>query len=109
MAMITRDMAKVARAMGVKVRDYRTIEIMGWVNGTIEEAVQNVIRHGKEWEEHGGKGYRQAMLLDIERKRKTEIEDTAGLIWHVAQEKGIEVPYLDFGYRVIRGLQERSA
>jgi ketopantoate reductase len=47
------------------------------------------------------------MLLDVERNRRTEIEDTGGHIWRLAQEKKIEVPYLDFGYRVVRGLDAR--
>lgn len=107
MVMITRDMVKVAHALGVEIKDYETIEVMDRCTGSIEEGVQNVIRHGKEWEERGGKGYKQAMLLDIERERKTEIEDTGGYIWRIAQEKGISVPYLDAGYRVVRGLETR--
>ncbi len=107
MVMITRDMVKVAHALGVEIKDYETIEVMDRCTGSIEEGVQNVIRHGKEWEERGGKGYKQAMLLDIERERKTEIEDTGGYIWRIAQEKSISVPYLDAGYRVVRGLETR--
>jgi len=107
MVMITRDMVKVAHALGVEIKDYETIEVMDRCTGSIEEGVQNVIRHGKEWEERGGKGYKQAMLLDIERERKTEIEDTGGYIWRIAQEKGISVPYLDAGYRVVSGLETR--
>jgi ketopantoate reductase len=47
------------------------------------------------------------MLLDVERKRKTEIEDTGGVIWHLAHENEVDVPYLDFGYRVVRAFDER--
>jgi len=107
MVMMTRDMVKVARALDVKVQDYPTIEVMDRCDGAIEEGVRNVIKHGREWEERGGKGYKQAMLLDVERGRRTEIEDTAGYIWHLAQEHGIEVPYLDFGYQLVRGFDER--
>jgi 2-dehydropantoate 2-reductase len=107
MVMMTRDMVKVARALGVKVLDYPTIEVMDRCDGEISAGVENVIRHGREWEERGGKGYKQAMLLDVERGRRTEIEDTAGYIWRLAQENGIEVPYLDFGYQLVRGFDER--
>jgi 2-dehydropantoate 2-reductase len=105
--MITRDIIKVANQLGIEVHDYPTIEVMDRVNGTIEEGINNVIRHGKEWEEHGGKGYKQAMLLDVERNRRTEIEDTGGYIWNLAQKHNIEIPYLDFGCRVVRALDER--
>ena len=107
MVMITRDMVRVAESMGVVIKDYPTIEVMDRCSGTISEGVQNVIKHGEEWEARGGKGYKQAMLLDIERGRKTEIEDTGGFIWRIAQEKGIEIPYLDTGYRIVRGLETR--
>ena len=107
MVMITRDMVKVANAIGVTIQDYPTIEVMDRCTGSIADGVQNVQKHGKEWEERGGKGYKQAMLLDIERERKTEIEETGGYIWRIAQDNGIEVPYLDAGYRVVRGLESR--
>lgn len=107
MVMITRDMVKVANAIGVTIQDYPTIEVMDRCTGSIAAGVQNVQKHGKEWEERGGKGYKQAMLLDIERERKTEIEETGGYIWRIAQDKGIKVPYLDAGYRVVRGLESR--
>jgi len=107
MVMITRDMVRVAESLGVGIKDYSTIEVMDRCNGSIAEGVQNVIRHGKEWEDRGGKGYKQAMLLDIERERKTEIEDTGGYIWRIAKKKGIDIPYLDAGYRIVRGLEAR--
>ncbi len=107
MVMITRDMVRVAQACGVEIRDYPTIEVMERCRGSVAEGVAAVMRQGCEWEERGGKGYKQAMLLDIERGRKTEIEDTAGAIWQLAKEKGIEVPYLEAGYFLVRGLEAR--
>lgn len=107
MVMITRDIVKVAKHIGIEIRDYSTIEVMDRVNGSIEEGITNVIKHGQEWEERGGKGYKQAMLLDVERNRRSEIEDTGGFIWQLAQKHEIEVPYLDFGYRVVRALDEK--
>jgi len=107
MVMITRDMVRVAKSLGVEIKDYPTIEVMDRCTGRIQEGVQAVIRHGKEWEDRGGKGYKQAMLLDIERERKTEIEETGGYIWRIAEEKGIEIPFLDAGYRIVRGLEAR--
>lgn len=109
MVMMTRDMIRVAQQYGVVVQDYPTIEVMDRVNGSVEEGVGNVIRHGQEWEARGGKGYKQAMLLDVERGRRTEIEDTAGYIRRLAWQKNIDVPYLDFGYRVVKAFDDRLA
>jgi ketopantoate reductase len=107
MVMMTRDMVKTAQALGVKVRDYPTIEVMNRCQRSVMEGVENVIQQGKDWEARGGKGYKQAMLLDIERQRKTELEDTGFYIWELASENSIEVPYLETGVRVVRGLERR--
>jgi 2-dehydropantoate 2-reductase len=109
MVMMTRDMVRTAQALGVDVQDYPTIEVMDRCEGSIEEGVQNVIQHGVEWEARGGKGYKQAMLLDIERERKTELDDTGLYIWNLAKENHIDVPYLEMGVRVVRGLEKRFA
>lgn len=105
LVMITRDMLKTAQAIGVSVRDYPTIDVMYRCEGPVEESVRNVIRKGKSWELQGGAGYKQAMLLDIERERKTEIEDTGEYIWKLALEHGLNVPYLELGCRVVLGLE----
>jgi ketopantoate reductase len=104
--MITRDIVKVASHLGHEIRDYPTIEVMDRVAGSIEDGVQSVIRHGQEWESHGGKGYKQAMLLDVERRRRTEIEDTGGYVWRLARKHKIEIPYLDFGFHVVHAFDE---
>ena len=70
MVMMTRDMVTTAQALGVEVRDYPTIEVMDRCHGTVMEGVENVIQQGKDWEARGGKGYKQAMLLDIEPNEK---------------------------------------
>ena len=107
MVMMTRDMVRTAHALGVEVRDYPTIEVMDRCEGSVEEGVKNVIQQGKDWEMRGGKGYKQAMLLDIERERKTELEDTGIYIWKQAMEMGIDVPNLESGVRVVRGLERQ--
>jgi 2-dehydropantoate 2-reductase len=106
MVRMAREEVAVAEAAGFQVRDYPTIEIMGRVQGSLDESVNYVIAQGRMWEEHGGKGYNQGMLLDIERQRRTEIEDTGGYIVRLADEKKIPVPYLETGYRVVKALEQ---
>jgi 2-dehydropantoate 2-reductase len=106
---ITREEVTVARAAGATVRDYPTIEIMGRIRGSLEDSVNYVMEQGRMWEEHGGKGYRQGMLLDIERRRRTEIEQTGWYIVRLADKLGINVPYLETGCRVVRALEQSWA
>lgn len=107
LVMITRDMLRVADTIGVHIRDYPTIDVMYRCEGSVEESVHKVIQKGEFWDAHGGKGYKQAMLLDIERERKTELEDTGLYIWKLAVENKVDVPYLEMGVRVVRGLESR--
>ncbi len=108
MVMMTREGLAIAEAAGVQVRDYPTIEIMDRCRGTIEEGVDSVIAQGRQWEDRGGKGYKQAMLLDVERGRKTEIEETGGYLVRRARQLGLTIPYLDAGYRIVRALDQRA-
>ncbi len=108
-ARMAREEVQVASAAGVQVRDYPTIEIMGRIQGSLEESTQYVIGQGRMWEENGGAGYRQGMLLDIERGRRTEMEETGGTIVRLAGQYGIAVPYLDTACRVIRALEQSWA
>ncbi|MBI4788975.1 MAG: 2-dehydropantoate 2-reductase [Chloroflexi bacterium] len=107
--MMTREGVTVAERMGIQLRDYPTIEIMDRCRGAVEEGVASVMAQGKAWEEHGGKGYKQAMLLDVERGRKTEVEETAGYLVRRAEEFGLTVPFLETGYHVVRGLEQAIA
>lgn len=107
LVMITRDMLQVAEKIGVQIRDYPTIDVMYRCQGSVEDSIRKVIEKGKYWEAHGGKGYKQAMLLDIERARKTELEDTGLYIWKIAVENKVNVPFLEMGVRVVRGLESR--
>jgi ketopantoate reductase len=79
---------------------------MGRIQGSIDESVQFVIEQGKMWEENGGEGYRQGMLLDVERHRRSEMEETGGYIVRQADKVGIAVPYLDTGCKVVRALEQ---
>jgi 2-dehydropantoate 2-reductase len=106
---MAREEVAVARAAGVLIQDYPTIEIMGRIQGELQESVNYVIKQGRMWEEHGGRGYRQGMLLDIERQRKTEIEETGWYIVRLAEKLEIDVPYLETGCRVVRALEQQWA
>jgi ketopantoate reductase len=103
---MAREEVAVARAVGVQTQDYDTIEIMGRVQDSLDQSVRFVMEQGSMWAQHGGQGYRQGMLLDVERGRRTEMEDTGGYIVRLARQFGIDVPYLDTGCRVVRALEQ---
>lgn len=52
---------------------------------------------------------RFSTLQDLDAKRETEIEMFSGTLVRLGKELGIETPYNDFAYHVIRCLEEKNA
>jgi len=102
---ITHECASVASACGVQVEDYQGFPIRSIVDAPREQAVQMILARGENLERSGQTSVRISMLQDILRGRKTEIEETAGYVVQRAREGGIAVPDVEFGYRLVRGVE----
>ncbi len=102
---ITHECAAVAAACGVRVEDYQGFPIRSIVDASREEAVETILTRGANLERSGQTSVRISMLQDILKGRKTEIEETAGYVVRRAREQGIAVPDVEFGYRLVRGVE----
>ncbi len=102
---ITHECVKVAAAWGVRVEDYQGFPIRSLVDATYEQAVEMILTRGANLERSGQTSVRISMLQDLLKGRKTEIEETAGYVVQRAREKDIAVPNVEFGYRVVRGVE----
>lgn len=102
---ITRECVAVARASGVEVGDYQGFTIRTLSEAPREEAVEMILARGANLERSGQTSVRISMLQDLLKGRKTEIEETAGYVVQKARELGIPIPNVEFGYRVIRGVE----
>lgn len=102
---ITHECAAVAAACGVRVEDYQGFPIRSIVDASREEAVETILTRGANLERSGQTSVRISMLQDILKGRKTEIEETAGYVVQRAREQGIAVPDVEFGYRLVRGVE----
>jgi 2-dehydropantoate 2-reductase len=102
---ITHECAKVAAACGVRVEDYQGFPIRSLVDATHESAVEMILTRGATLEKSGQTSVRISMLQDLLRERKTEVEETAGYVVQRAREQGIAVPNVEFGYRVVHGVE----
>ncbi len=76
------------------------------VEGDFEEAVGRVMEAARAMGEGPGADSRPSMLQDIERGRKTEVEETAGYIVSEAGRLGVKVPHLETCYRLIKTIDE---
>jgi 2-dehydropantoate 2-reductase len=102
---ITRECAAVARAAGVEVQDYEGLAIRTLADASVEDAVASVVERGLRMERSGQTKAKISMLQDVLQGRRTEVEDTVGYVVRRARELGVAVPNVEFGYRVVRGIE----
>jgi 2-dehydropantoate 2-reductase len=102
---ITHECAAVAAACGVQVGDFQGFPIRSIVDAPYEDAVEMILKRGAMLEQSGQTSVRISMLQDVLKGRKTEVEETAGYVVLRAREHGIAVPNVEFGYRVVCGIE----
>jgi 2-dehydropantoate 2-reductase len=103
---LTREIAAVARAKGITVRDIYKLPLLALTEGDFEVAVEKVMGSARKMIDDAGADSKPSMLQDIERGRKTEIKETTGYIISEAKRLGVEVPHLDTCYRLIKTMDE---
>jgi len=102
---ITNECAAVARAEDVEVGDYQGFAIKALADAPFDRAVDMIVERGATMERLGQTSVRISMLQDILKGRKTEVEETAGYVVRKAREHGVLVPNVEFGYRVVLGVE----
>ena len=95
----------MAKACGVEVGDYQGFPIRSIVDAPREKAVEMILNRGDMLEQSGQTSVRISMLQDVLKGRKTEIEETAGYVVQRAREHSVAIPNVEFGYRVVRGIE----
>lgn len=102
---ITHECVAVAKACGVEVGDYQGFAIRSLAEASFDRAVEMILERGGTLERSGQTSVRISMLQDLLKGRKTEVEETAGYVVQMAREQGVSVPNVEFGYRVVRGVE----
>ena len=51
---------------------------------------------------------RYSTLQDIDAKRRTEVDSLCGYLLDMAEEAGIEVPYIEYTYHAIKAIEEKN-
>lgn len=102
---ITHECVSVARAEGVEVNDYPGFTIRTLSQASFQEGVEMILARGANLEKMGQTSVRISMLQDLLKGRKTEVEETAGYVARKAREHGIAAPNVEFGYRLVRGVE----
>lgn len=102
---LTREIASVARKNGIDIKDFYKLPILTLTEGDFDAAVEKVMASARKMGDTGVDA-KPSMLQDIERGRKTEIEETAGYIISEAHGLDVDVPHLETCYRLIRTVDE---
>jgi 2-dehydropantoate 2-reductase len=101
---LMRELAEIAKADSVELKDYPQMPVKSLTESSLEDAVTASVQTGRRIEESGMTRVKISALQDVERGRKTEIEDLLGYPLSLAKKLEVETPRLELIYRLIRGL-----
>src|SRR5262249_47466376 len=97
---VTREMSRLADALGIEVTDKSTLPSASLCHGSEEDAVKLVIEVGRSYAARAPE-HRMSALQDLNAGRPLEIHETLGYALKKATEHGIATPLLDGLYRII--------
>jgi len=98
-ARITREMAALARARGIALRDQSPVPALSVAAGDEDAAVAVVQQLGATFAEKAP-GHRMSSLQDVERGRALEVDETAGFALAQGRALGLAMPTLELCYRL---------
>jgi len=112
-ARITREMAALAAALGIPLRDQSPLPVAGIAAGDEAAAVRLVQAVGASFEQQAPT-HRMSSLQDLLRGRPLELEETVGHALALGRAQGVAMPVTEVCYRLVstvnRGLaDERDA
>jgi 2-dehydropantoate 2-reductase len=97
---ITREMGRLAAALGIALTDEANMPAASMCGGTEAAAVAEVVKRGRVFESQAPE-HRMSSLQDLIAGRPLEIHETLGYALQRGAELGVEMPLLDGFYRVI--------
>jgi len=103
---LTRECAQLAKAQGIPLNDFPGFEVKTVCEAPMEEAIAFVREHGQKMEAAGMTRVRISMLQDVERGKRTEVEEIIGYVVREAGRLQTPVPKIDLVYRLVKGVSE---
>lgn len=102
---ITHECVAVAQASGATVGDYPGFNIKTLVELPREAAVESILERGRDLERRGMRSMRMSLLQDLERGKRTEIEEIAGEVVRRARATAVAAPATALCYEIVRGVE----
>jgi 2-dehydropantoate 2-reductase len=101
---MSREVARIAAHRAIALVDLPGFAVQSVCRLPFAEAVESVHERGRVMRAKGMTGVRISTLQDLERGRRTELEETIGYVVRLAEGCGVSMPKLDVCYRILRGL-----
>jgi 2-dehydropantoate 2-reductase len=101
---LMREFAEIARANSIELQDFPQMTVKSLIDSPLEDAVKMTVLSGKRTEDAGVTRVKISALQDIERGRKTEVEELLGYPLSLAAKLNVKTPQLEFMYRLIKGI-----
>jgi 2-dehydropantoate 2-reductase len=105
-AQLYREYARLAKVVGVEVRDYPGFEVKTVSEADSNRAVQILRARGEELEARGMTGVKPSLCQDVEAGRRTEYEAILGYAVREAEKRGLEMPLTRYVYQFLKGMDE---
>jgi 2-dehydropantoate 2-reductase len=103
---LTRECAQLAKAQGIPLDDFPGFEVKTVCEEPLEQAIAFVREYGQKIEAAGMTHVKISMLQDVERGKRTEVEEIIGYVVREAARLQIPVPKIELVYRLVRGVSQ---
>jgi 2-dehydropantoate 2-reductase len=103
LARLVREMAVLARALGIELTDQSVLPVATICGGTEREAIAAIIKVGNDFELNA-RTHRMSSLQDLEAGRPLEIHDTLGYALQKAARCGLSLPLVDAFYHLMSAI-----
>ena len=105
-AQLYREYARLAKAVGVEVRDYPGFEVSTISEADSTRAFQILRARGEAFEARGMRKVKPSLCQDVEAGRRTEYEAIFGYALREAEKRGVEMPLTGHVYQFLKGMDE---
>lgn len=97
---LTREMGRLADALGIKLTDESVLPVATLCHGSEEDAAKLIMEAGSEYKQRAPE-HRMSSLQDLNAGRPMEIHETLGYALQKARQHDVSMPLLDGFYRII--------
>ncbi|MBI3079893.1 MAG: ketopantoate reductase family protein [candidate division NC10 bacterium] len=106
---LCREVRTLAEASGVPWEDFPGMRVATLCRLPTEEAVRLLAERGRGWEATGATALKVSTLVDLERRKRTELPDLVGYVAAEGARRGLHLPYATILGQAAQAVAEAAA